>query len=82
MEVEVCFYGTLVQPAGGRVRTITVAGDPPTVADLRVAIASELPQVAPHLPHAAVGMGPDIFPDEAVLRVGEEISVLPPVSGG
>jgi molybdopterin converting factor small subunit len=59
-----------------------VSGDPPTVADLRAAIARELPDVAPHLRHAAVGMGADLYSDEAILRTGEEISLLPPVSGG
>ncbi|MEX1258482.1 MAG: MoaD/ThiS family protein [Gemmatimonadota bacterium] len=82
MEVEVTFYGTLVQPAGGRKQTVRVPGDPPTVADLRAAIARALPAVAPQLHHAAVGMGPELFPDEAILRPDEEISILPPVSGG
>jgi molybdopterin converting factor small subunit len=82
MEVEVTFYGTLVQPAGGRKQTVRVLGDPPTVADLRAAIARALPAVAPQLHHAAVGMGPELFPDEAILRPAEEISILPPVSGG
>ena len=81
-EVTVCFYGTLARLAGGRQRTVTVTGDPPTVRDLRKAVARAMPDVAPHLAHTAVGMGAELFDDDAVLRLEGEISLLPPVSGG
>ena len=46
------------------------------------AIAREIPEIAPHLRHAAVGMGTELLPDDALLRPDAEISLLPPVSGG
>ncbi len=82
MEVRVSFYGSLSNHAGGRTRTVRVEGNPPTVADLRRAVARQFPEVAPHLEHTAVGMGTELFPDEAVLRTDQDISLLPPVSGG
>ena len=82
MEVEVCFYGNLVHLVGGRVRTIRVEERAPRVSDLRSAIAREIPEIAPHLRHAAVGMGTELLPDDALLRPDAEISLLPPVSGG
>jgi len=82
MKVEVTFYGNLRRVAGGRVRAISLPGVNPNVGDLRSAIAEAIPALAPHLPQASVGMGVELFPDEAPLRTGVEISLLPPVSGG
>lgn len=82
MDVRVSFYGNLTRLAGGRTRTVRVGGSPPTVGDLRAAVARDLPELAPHLAHVAVGIGAEIFPDEAVLRTDTEVSLLPPVSGG
>ncbi len=82
MEVEVCFYGNLIQLAGGRVRTVRVEGSSPRVSDLRAAIARDIPDVAPHLGHTAVGMGAELLGDDAPLQADAQISLLPPVSGG
>jgi MoaE-MoaD fusion protein len=82
MDVEVSFYGNLVRVAGARTRRVRVDGDAPTVSDLRAAIRREIPGVAPHLDHTAVGMGTELLPDDAPLVAGAEISLLPPVSGG
>lgn len=82
MEFEISFYGPLVQPAGGRRRMVRVEGERPTVGDLRAAIASEIPAVAPHLKHVAIGMGSELYGDDAFLRADQEIALLPPVSGG
>jgi len=82
MEVEVTFYGALVQSAGGRTRMVNVDGDPPTVRDLRFAVARDIPAVAAQLGQAAVGIGTELSSDDALLNPDEEISLLPPVSGG
>ncbi len=82
MEVKISFYGNLINLAGGRSHTLRVEGRPPTVADLRAAVARAFPEVAPHLEHTAVGMGTELFGDDAVLQADQEISLLPPVSGG
>ncbi len=82
MEVEVCFYGNLIHLAGGRVRTIRVDGTSPTVSDLRAAIAQEIPDMASHLRHTAVGMDSELLSDDAPIREDAQIALLPPVSGG
>jgi len=82
MEAEVHFYGHLRHLAGGRVRVIFLPQSRPTVGDLRTAIAEAIPSIAPHLPQSSVGMGVDLFRDEAPIHHGVEISLLPPVSGG
>jgi molybdopterin synthase catalytic subunit/molybdopterin converting factor small subunit len=82
MHIEVSFYGSLVRLAGGRTRTVQVEGEAPTVSDLRAALSREIPGIARHLPHVAVGMGTELLPDQAPLEPGAEVSLLPPVSGG
>lgn len=82
MEVEVSFYGHLRRLAGTRRRTVVLPAQEATVGDLREAIRGQIPEVAPHLSHTSVGMGLEIFPDDAPLRPGVEVSLLPPVSGG
>jgi molybdopterin synthase catalytic subunit len=82
MHIEVSFYGSLVRLAGGRTRTIQVEGEAPTVSDLRSVLSREIPGIAGHLPHVAVGMGTELLPDGARLVAGAEVSLLPPVSGG
>lgn len=85
VEVRVTFFGSLADAAGLRSERVVVApeGDePPTVAALRSAVARRFPDVAPHLAHTAVGRGTELVSDAAALRPGEEIALLPPVSGG
>lgn len=83
--LEVSFYGSLRSLAGGRTRWIPVpgtSGRAPTAGELRAAVARELPQLAPHLDTVAVAAGIRLVPEDAPLDAGEEIALLPPVSGG
>lgn len=82
MEVLVSFYGNLTRLAGGRTRAVVVGGATPTVADLRVALAREIPGIAPQLARTAVGMDGELVRDDTRLHPGREVSLLPPVSGG
>ena len=63
-------------------KTVTVAGSAPTVAELRLAIAEQLPLVAPYLEHTAIASGVVLLADDDTLEPGARISLLPPVSGG
>ncbi len=82
MDVQVSLYGALVQPAGGRTRTVSVEGPAPTVGDLRAAIVRQIPALAGYMGQVAIGMGTELYPDEARLLPDREIALLPPVSGG
>ncbi len=82
MDVEVCFYGNLTRLAGGRIQTVRVDVRSPTVSDLREAIARQFPAVAPQMEHTAIGMGTELLRDDAPIRPGAQIALLPPVSGG
>lgn len=80
--VTVSLYGSLASLAGSREREMAIPGPAPTVADLRAAISRELPQLSDHVQHLAIGIGTQIVKDDAPLEAGQEISLLPPVSGG
>ncbi len=82
MEVEISFYGNLSHLVGTRVKTVTVEGTAPTVAELRLAIAEQLPVVASYLEHTAVGSGVVLLADDDTLEPGARVSLLPPVTGG
>jgi molybdopterin converting factor subunit 1 len=63
--------------------TATVALAPgATVADLRAALARDFPALAALLAKSAVAVDHDFAEDDRVLVGGDEVAVIPPVSGG
>ena len=53
-----------------------------TVASLRTLLAASRPALRPLLPRLAVAVGGEVVGDGAALRDGDEVALLPPVSGG
>jgi molybdopterin converting factor subunit 1 len=53
-----------------------------TVTDLRRRLAELHPAVAPLLERSAVAVNHDFADHALVLRLGDEVAVIPPVSGG
>jgi molybdopterin converting factor subunit 1 len=53
-----------------------------TVADLRRALAGRFPTLAGLLERSAVAVNHDFADNEHTLRSGDEVAVIPPVSGG
>jgi len=82
--VQVSFYGHLASLAGGRTRSIELTGARPTVGELRAALRLQIPEVAAHLEGVAVGVDAELVGDDTPLdpKRDQEISLLPPVSGG
>jgi len=63
----------------------TVAAELPaaaTVADLRRTLAARFPALAGLLARSAVAVNHDFAEDNRVLSPGDEVAVIPPVSGG
>ena len=63
----------------------TVAAELPaaaTVADLRRALAARFPALAGLLERSAVAVNHDFAEEDRVLSPGDEVAVIPPVSGG
>ena len=53
-----------------------------TVADLRAALVAAAPALGPLLARSAVAVNHDFADDASVLSAGDELAVIPPVSGG
>lgn len=53
-----------------------------TVADLKAALVAEFPVLATLLRHSMIAVGHDYASDAFVLADGNEVAVIPPVSGG
>lgn len=56
--------------------------DGSTVGDLRAALGRSHPAMAPLWPRLAVAVDGALVGDDAPLRDGAEVALLPPVSGG
>ncbi|HJZ57202.1 MAG TPA: molybdopterin converting factor subunit 1 [Gemmataceae bacterium] len=53
-----------------------------TVADLRRLLASRFPALAVLLERSAVAVNHDFAENDRVIAAGDEVAVIPPVSGG
>jgi molybdopterin converting factor subunit 1 len=67
--------------AGADVVAVEVAGGA-TVADLRAALARTQPRVAGLLQRCALAVNAEFAEGSQALHAGDEIALLPPVSGG
>lgn len=56
--------------------------DPATAADLRRALAEQLPALADVLPHIRIAVNSSYAADSTVIPPGAEVALIPPVSGG
>jgi molybdopterin converting factor subunit 1 len=55
---------------------------PATVGELRRAVAEQHPALAPLLPGMMVAVASEYAGDDREIREGEEVALIPPVSGG
>jgi molybdopterin converting factor subunit 1 len=53
-----------------------------TIADLRAAVAAAVPAAAGLLARSAVAVNHDFAEDVRRLTAGDEVAIIPPVSGG
>lgn len=81
MQVEVRLFGGLSERAGASRVRLEVADDA-TVADLRTAVATAHPPLAPLLDSTNVAVDLEIRGDDHPLAGATEVALLPPVAGG
>jgi molybdopterin converting factor small subunit len=79
--VEVLVFGPARERVGGESITVDVAL-PAAVAELVAALATANAGLAELLPHCAIAVGDELVPRDFVVHAGDEVAVLPPVSGG
>lgn len=77
---EVLLFASLREIAGERIVVQLPAGG--TVAELVQGIAAGVPALAPWLPYVRVAVNCEYADGPHVLSAGDEIALLPPVSGG
>ena len=81
MRVNVKLFAIVREKAGlGELQVDVPEGS--TVATAAEALSARLPAVGEHLRRAAFAVNQSYTPRETVLRDGDELAVIPPVSGG
>lgn len=81
MRVTVRLFGSLREAAGSRTIDVELPAGAKIEA-LREAVAARLPSAAKLGPRAAVAVNQQLASPGAVLADGDEVALLPPVSGG
>jgi molybdopterin synthase catalytic subunit len=80
MPIEVLYFAA-ARDAAGLARE-TLAEAPATVAALRQTLAAARPALGRILPRCRIAVDREFVADDAPLRDGAEVAVVPPVSGG
>jgi molybdopterin synthase catalytic subunit len=80
MPVEILYFAAARDAAG--LPRETLAEAPATVADLRRALVAARPALARILTRCRIAVDREFVGDDAPLRDGAEVAVVPPVSGG
>ena len=81
MKVRVQMFALAKQLAGRDVVELCL-GDGASIADLRRALATEVPALGPILPHLMFAVDMEYAGDELALSDGAAVACIPPVSGG
>lgn len=83
MVIDVVFYGGLKAVCGTRAAQIDLdSAPPPTVAAALARLTERFEGLAGRLERVAVAVGDELVDRDHVLREGDELCLLPPVSGG
>ena len=81
MELNVRLFALYRERAGGSVLSVTMP-DKATVADLTEEIRRRLPNLAPPEVEIVVAVNTDYADSSVVLKPGDDVCLIPPVSGG
>lgn len=79
--LKIRFFASCAEAAGRKEMRITVEGGT-TLSMLKDRLASLHPRLKPLIPGIAFAVNGDVKKQDTVLRDGDEVSLLPPVSGG
>jgi molybdopterin converting factor small subunit len=78
--VRVALFAGMAEAAGRR--SLDVAWPGGSVAELRRAVAEAVPAVAELVAKSAVARGDRYAADDEAVAAGDELAIIPPVSGG
>lgn len=82
MKVAVRYYGRLRELAGRERREVELDGEPATVGELAARLAEQDFRDPGELEGVAYSVGDELVGAERRLSDGDEVGLLPPVSGG
>lgn len=82
MHLHVRLFAVCRDRAGADAIDIEVPGDGCTVADLKAAVAEAAPSIAPLMSIVRVAVNQTFAAEEDPVSEGDEIALIPPVSGG
>jgi molybdopterin converting factor subunit 1 len=79
--VQVLFFGHWRDRAGAGQLSLTLS-EPATVADAATTLAAQNPNLSGILDKVRVAVGEEFAAPETLLKNGDELAFLPPMSGG
>jgi len=81
MKLDVRLFAQARDLAGAETISVELA-DAATVSDLRDALKTQYPALAPLTPNLLIAVGVDYASEETPLSDGADVACFPPVSGG
>ncbi len=82
MRVKVVFYGGLKRDVGAKAQELQFDNQTLTVAQLKDGLIARYPVLRPKLSSVVCAVGDEIVSGDYLIRDGDEVALLPPVSGG
>jgi molybdopterin converting factor subunit 1 len=82
MRVKVVFYGGLKSDVGAKERELQLTQGSLTVRELRERLAERYPALRSKLPSVVFAVSDEIVDEDHPVHDGDEVGLLPPVSGG
>ena len=81
MELNVRLFALYRERAGGNIVSVTLR-DGATVADLTDEVRRQIPNLAPPEVKIVVAVNTDYADSDIILQPGDDVCLIPPVSGG
>ncbi|MBI1729194.1 MoaD/ThiS family protein [Candidatus Acetothermia bacterium] len=82
MQVRVVFYGGLQRVVGSRDISLNLPAQILNLQKLSEYLIERTPELMPHLQSVVFAVDNQIVPSNSQIQDGNEIALLPPVSGG
>ena len=81
MELKVLFLGP-ARDLAGEPSAIIALPENTDASNLRLRLCEMFPRIAPGLPRMRIAVNQSFVPDDHALKAGDEVAIIPPVSGG
>lgn len=81
MQIRVLFFGVLKDLAGCGSEVVELP-EPARLSDLLARLQQRTPHLNAHFPSTAISINQEYARPDSMLRQGDEVALLPPVSGG